>query len=125
MSPAEHDFRTSPFPLSRQCARLAWQLFCTVFMRLSPRPGHGWRAVCLRLWGAQIGPRCRIYPFAVIWAPWNLHCAAGACVADHAELYNPALIRLGERAVVSQGAFLCTASHDFEKKSFPLVTKPI
>jgi len=35
------------------------------------------------------------------------------------------MIRLGERAVVSQGAYLCTASHDFEKKTFPLITKPI
>lgn len=46
-------------------------------------------------------------------------------MADGAELYNPALIRLGARAVVSQGAFLCTATHDYEKGAFPLVTKAV
>jgi putative colanic acid biosynthesis acetyltransferase WcaF len=72
-----------------------------------------------------MGARCRIYPGAVIWAPWNLECAEDACVADGAQLYNPALIRLGARAVVSQGAFVCTATHDYEKSAFPLVTKAV
>jgi len=92
---------------------------------MSPRPLHGWRALCLRMWGARIGEGCRIYPGVVVWAPWNLECAEDACVADGAELYNPALIRLGARAVVSQGAFVCTASHDYEKGSFPLVAKAV
>lgn len=106
-------------------ARLGWQLFCAVFMRLSPRPFHRWRALCLRLWGARIGPGCRIYPGAIIWAPWNLECAERACVADGVELYNPAPIRLGRQTVVSQGAFVCTASHDYAKLSFPLVTRAV
>jgi putative colanic acid biosynthesis acetyltransferase WcaF len=41
------------------------------------------------------------------------------------ELYNPAQITLKARAVVSQGAFVCTASHDYEKTTFPLVAKAI
>jgi putative colanic acid biosynthesis acetyltransferase WcaF len=77
------------------------------------------------LWGARIGPGCRIYPGAIVWAPWNLECADHACVADGADLYNPAPIRLGARAVISQGAFICTASHDYTKAGFPLITKPI
>jgi putative colanic acid biosynthesis acetyltransferase WcaF len=111
--------------MRQQLARLGWQWFCLLLMRPSPRPFHAWRALCLRLWGARIGAGCRIYPGAIVWAPWNLECAPGACVGDGAELYNPAPIRLGERAVVSQGAFLCTASHDYEKASFPLVAKAI
>jgi putative colanic acid biosynthesis acetyltransferase WcaF len=125
MAPPEPDIRSSPFPLRQQLARLGWQTFCAVFMRLSPRPFHGWRSFCLRLWGARIGAGCRIYPGVIIWAPWNLECAENACVGDGAELYNPALISLGERAIVSQGAFLCTASHDYEKVLFPLVAKAI
>jgi putative colanic acid biosynthesis acetyltransferase WcaF len=125
MPPVEHDFKSSPFPLSQQLARLGWQAFSALFIRPSPRPCHEWRACCLRIWRARIGAGCRVYPGAIIWAPWNLECADDACVADGAELYNPAPIRLGKRAVVSQGALLCTASHDYEKKSFPLVAKAI
>ena len=32
---------------------------------------------------------------------------------------------LGERVVVSQGAHLCTGSHDYNSASFPLFAKPI
>ena len=104
---------------------MGWQIFCRIFIRLSPRPCHGWRALCLRAWGARLGAGCRIYPGAIIWAPWNLECAADVCVGDGAEIYNPAPIRLGERAVISQGAFLCTTSHDYTKAIFPLVMQAI
>jgi len=125
MPPPEPEFRRSPFPLRQQLARLGWRTFWALFMRPSPRVCHGWRAFGLRLWGARIGPGCRIYPRVTVWAPWNLECDGNACVADGVELYNPAPILLGERSVVSQGAYLCTASHDYEKRLFPLVAKAI
>lgn len=125
MPPAEQDFRNSPFPLRQQLARLGWQVFWGVFARWSPRPLHGWRAFCLRIWGARIEAGCRIYPGVIVWAPWNLECEADACVADGVDLYNPARIKLGARAVVSQGAYLCTASHDYTDARFPLVAKEI
>jgi len=46
-------------------------------------------------------------------------------VADGAEIYNPSLVRLDDYAIVSQGAFLCAASHDYTRWTFPLVTRPI
>jgi putative colanic acid biosynthesis acetyltransferase WcaF len=119
------DFRSSPFPLRHKAARLGWQVFHAIFLRLSPRPLHGWRAFWLRAWGARMGAGCRIYPGVSIWAPWNLECAEQACIGNGAELYNPARIRIGARAVVSQGAFLCTATHDDASRDFPLVTRPI
>ena len=79
----------------------------------------------LRLWGARIGAGCRIYPRVIVWAPWNLTCEEYACVGDDAELYNVAHIRLGARAVVSQGAYICAGSHDYRETSFPLLAKPI
>jgi putative colanic acid biosynthesis acetyltransferase WcaF len=32
---------------------------------------------------------------------------------------------LGERSVISQGTFLCTASHDYRQQDFPLTQAPI
>ena len=34
-------------------------------------------------------------------------------------------VRLGERAVVSQGVHLCTGSHDYESENFQLFARPI
>ncbi len=120
----EYDFRTSPFPLRQQLARLAWQFFCVLSSGRAPVLSTAGGPLPAAL-GRAIGAGCRIYPGAIIWAPWNLECEKEACVADGVELYNPAPIRLGERSVVSQGALLCTATHDYEKSSFPLATRAI
>ena len=86
---------------------------------------HRWRAFVLRLFGAQLGPNCHVYPGARIWAPWNLHCEDFVGIADGAVIYNPAPVHLGSHCVVSQDAYLCGATHDFNDPDFPMVSKPI
>jgi len=39
--------------------------------------------------------------------------------------YNIAPISIGEKVVISQGAHLCTGTHDYRKNSFPLQSFPI
>ena len=116
---------TPSFSLQNRLTRFAWGIFCALFFRPSPRPLHAWRALLLKLWGAQLGEGCHIYPRAIIWAPWNLECGAHACIADGAEIYNVEKIVIGKDAVISQGAFLCAASHDYANADFPLIAKPI
>lgn len=115
----------SSFTLRHQLARGLWGLCWLLLCRWTPRPFHAWRALVLRAWGAKLGARTHVYPGAIIWAPWQLTLADDACLADDAEAYNVAPIELGERAIVSQGAFLCTASHDHRDPSFPLTHAPI
>jgi putative colanic acid biosynthesis acetyltransferase WcaF len=81
---------------------------------------HAWRALLLRVFGAQLGPHCHIYPGARIWAPWNLHCEDAVGVADGAVIYNPARITLGSHSIVSQDAYLCGAGHDIDDPGFPM-----
>jgi putative colanic acid biosynthesis acetyltransferase WcaF len=113
------------FSLKNRAGRLLWNLVYALLFRLSPRPFHGWRNWLLRVFGARIGRDCHIYPKAIIWAPWNLETGPGAAIADGAEIYNPSLISIGEGAVVSQGAYLCGASHNYWEWRFPLVSRPI
>ena len=75
--------------------------------------------------GASVAADSRVYRTARVWAPWNLKMASGSCIGDCVDCYNVDLIQLGENAVVSQYSFLCTASHDYEDPSFPLMTAPI
>jgi putative colanic acid biosynthesis acetyltransferase WcaF len=86
---------------------------------------HGWRVLILRLFGATIGARAHVYPSTIIWAPWNLVMERGACLGPGVICYNVANVTLGEQALVSQRAHLCTASHDFNSPVFALVTAPI
>lgn len=79
----------------------------------------------LRLFGAKIGEGVHVYPKTRIWAPWNLTMGDQCGVADYVILYSQDRINIGQRAVISQGSHLCTGTHDYKAKGFPLKTKPI
>jgi putative colanic acid biosynthesis acetyltransferase WcaF len=115
----------SEFTLRQKVARAAWTLCWVVFCRLSPRPFHAWRRAWLRLFGAQVDGTAAIYPSARIWAPWNLTMGPHTAIDDRVEIYNVDRITLEEGAIVSQYAFLCTASHDITDPGRRLVTAPI
>ena len=115
----------SSFSVSNRMARALWNIIYLICFRFSPRPFHQWRAFLLRLFGAKVGRRCHIYPRAVIWAPWNLECADQVGIADGAIIYNQARIRLGTRVVISQGAHLCSGTHDYTHAEFRLLAFPI
>lgn len=105
--------------------RTLWSIVWILFYRPSPRPLHGWRRFLLRCFGAKIGRLAHPYPSAWVWAPWNLEMGDHSCLADGVDCYSVAPIRLGAGALVSQRAFLCAATHDYEASAFPLVPKPI
>lgn len=112
-------------PLGNRMARALWAVACLLLFRPSPRPCHAWRAMLLRLFGARLGRHCHVYPRARIWAPWNLHCEDQATIADDAEIYNAWPVTLASHAIVSQGAYLCTATHDIDDPDFPMIGEGI
>jgi putative colanic acid biosynthesis acetyltransferase WcaF len=113
------------FSLWNRLFRFSWGIAYALLFRPSPRPMHAWRSFLLRCFGAKMGAACHIYPKAVVWAPWNLVCGYQATVADGGIVYNPKRITLGAHAIVSQEAYLCGATHDYEDPAFPLVASEI
>lgn len=113
------------FPLWDRLRRLAWSVCWALLFRTSPRPFHPWRSFLMRCFGAALGPNCRFYPRARIWAPWNLHCADTVSVGDGAEIYNPSLVTMGSHAIVSQQAYICGATHDYNSPAFSLISFPM
>lgn len=109
------------FSTGNRLRRLIWGAAWLVLYRPSPRPFHAWRAFLLRLFGATLGPNCHFYPKSKIWAPWNLICANQVTAGDGAEIYNPAPVRFGSHAILSQDAYVCGATHDYNDPAFPLL----
>ena len=109
------------FSLRNRLRRFVWNICWGVFFRLSPRPLHSWRSFLLRAFGATMGPNCHFYPSSKVWAPWNLVCADQVTAGDGAEIYNPAPITLGSHAILSQDAYVCAATHDYDDPAFPLI----
>ena len=79
----------------------------------------------MRFFGAEIGEDAHPYSSARIWAPWNLVMEGGSCLAAGVDCYCVDKIVLGRDAVVSQRAFLCTATHAHREPGFPLMTGPV
>jgi putative colanic acid biosynthesis acetyltransferase WcaF len=104
---------------------MVWMFFDALFFKLSPKPLHAWRSFLLRCFGAKVGKGVHVYPGVKIWAPWNLVLDDGCGVANDAILYSQGNIHIGRLAVISQGAHICAGTHDYTKRGFPLITKPI
>ena len=124
-APPADPYLAPSMSLANRAGRAAWGIVSLLLVRPSPRPFHAWRRWVLRAFGAQLGPNCRIYAKAQIWAPWNLICADAVIIANGAIVYNPLPIRIGSHGVVSQQAFLCGATHDMDDPAFPMVSSPI
>lgn len=109
------------FSLGNRLKRLLWSVVHLLLYRTSPTPLHAWRALLLRCFGATMGPDCHFYPGSKIWAPWNLYCAEQVTAGNGAEIYNPAPMHFASHVIVSQGAYLCGATHDYNQAEFPLL----
>ncbi|MBC8053457.1 MAG: colanic acid biosynthesis acetyltransferase WcaF [Sphingobacteriaceae bacterium] len=120
------DTFTGPsFSLKNRLARVLWGVVSFVLFKPSPKPFHSWRSFLLRCFGAKVNRGVHVYPGVKIWAPWNLELDDECGIANGAIIYNQGKITVGKRAVISQGAHLCSGTHDYTKKGFPLMTRPI
>ncbi|MBR1889685.1 MAG: putative colanic acid biosynthesis acetyltransferase [Alloprevotella sp.] len=84
-----------------------------------------WRNGILKLFGAKIGKGTIIHASVKVWAPWNLITGIRTNIGPHAYIYNPGLIKLGNKTCISQFAFICTATHDYTSVLRPLIRKDI
>lgn len=120
------ELQTVSAPTRRdQLRRAIWSAVWILLFRPSPVPLHGWRRFLLRLFGARVEAGAHPYPTARIWAPWNLVMAEGSCLGLGSDIYNVARVTLEHGAIVSQRAYLCTASHDIRSPGFALMIAPI
>ncbi|MEG1479670.1 MAG: putative colanic acid biosynthesis acetyltransferase [Kiritimatiellia bacterium] len=112
--------------LKNKLARFLWNTIALFFFRLTPTfLFNKWRIFVLRCCGATIGKHCFVPANVKIWAPWNITLGDYVALGAHTELYSVARITIGSAVTISQGAYLCTASHDISYRLKPLITKPI
>jgi putative colanic acid biosynthesis acetyltransferase WcaF len=105
--------------VANRAGRLVWLFVQATLFRPTPWFMNRWRTCLLRACGARIGGAC-LHNRVRVWAPWRLTLGTQVYVAEQVNLYNPFGITVGNRVVISQGAFLCTASHDYTDPTYPL-----
>ncbi len=99
-----------------------WDVVYLVLYRTTPRPFHAWRVMLLRLFGAKLGKGCQFYPSGKVWTPWNLVCEDCCTLGMGAEIYNPSLVYLESHCTISQQAYVCGATHDYNDPDFPMIS---
>lgn len=122
---AKDAYLRASFSIGERLRRLIWQITWLVFCRPTPVVLHGWRACVLQWFGAKLGRNNLIYPRVKIWAPWLLNTGDVVTIANDAEIYNPGGCSLEHHTIISQGAYLCGGTHDFNRRDFPMISKPI
>jgi putative colanic acid biosynthesis acetyltransferase WcaF len=102
-----------------------WWIVQALFVHATPQAMYGWRRWVIRLFGAKIGREVLIRPSVRITYPWKVTIGDRAWIGDGVELYSVAEIVIGHDAVISQGSYLCTGSHDHRDPSFPVFARSI
>lgn len=109
-----------------QVIRLIWGIVWPVCTWFLPRSlGMPWKRCLLRMFGAHIASTANIRSSTRVYYPANLWMDEYSCLDENVNCYNVAPLRIGEQSTVSQGAFLCTASHDITDSLNSLVTASI
>ncbi|HVU21610.1 MAG TPA: WcaF family extracellular polysaccharide biosynthesis acetyltransferase [Hyphomicrobium sp.] len=88
-------------------------------------PGSAHRRCILRLFGSDIGKGVKIKPGVRIKFPWRLTVGDHSWLGEDVWIDNLAAVSIGAHCCISQGAYLCTGSHDWTKPDFDLITRPI
>jgi putative colanic acid biosynthesis acetyltransferase WcaF len=113
------------FSVRHRALRLAWGITWALLAAWTPAPLHRWRAFLFRLFGARLANNARVHGSARIWYPPHLVMEENTLIGRGAIVYCIAPVRIGRGVVVSQGAHLCTGSHDIDDASFQLIAQPI
>lgn len=112
--------------LKNKISRLLWQLVWGLFVRPTPSWAlHGWRALLFRIFGAKIGNGVILRSSLRCWQPANLVVGKHCMLDSDVNLYAVDRIIIGDNCAVSEGAYLCTASHEVKSETFELKTAPI
>jgi putative colanic acid biosynthesis acetyltransferase WcaF len=102
-----------------------WMLARGVFFQTSvPWPAK-LRAAILWAFGARVGSCVTIRANVNISFPWRLTIGDHVWIGEDAGLLSLADITIESNVCISQRAYLCTGSHDYQREDFKLVTRPI
>jgi putative colanic acid biosynthesis acetyltransferase WcaF len=116
---------SSTFGFKNKLSRILWRGIYFFMFRYSPVPLFKYRSIVLKLCGADVQLQSRIYPSANIWLPSNLKMGSNATLGPCCNIYNQGLITIESDVIISQGAYLCASTHDYNNPIHPLLLKPI
>jgi len=105
--------------------RAVWLLVEALIFLNPAVTSYGLKTRLLRVFGADVGAGLIIKPNVHIKYPWHLKIGENVWLGERSWIDNFVLVRIGDNACVSQGAYLCTGNHDYKDPGMGLVVQPI
>ena len=100
-----------------------WELISFLYFN-TPIPGSKLRVIILKLLGCVVGKNCIIKPNVKIKYPWKLNIGNSSWIGENVWIDNIATVTIGNNTCISQGTYICSATHNFEK-NFELLLQPV
>ena len=88
-------------------------------------PFSFFKVLVLTLFGSSFGKGVRIKPGVRVKFPWKLRVGEHSWIGEGVWIDNLADVEIGSNCCISQGAYLCTGSHDWSSPQFDLITNEI
>lgn len=105
--------------------RILWMTTGQLLLNLPiPIPSSVKRGI-LRLFGAKIGKGVVLKPNINIKYPWFLEIGDFSWIGEKVWIDNLTYVNIGANCCLSQGAYILTGNHNFTKKTFDLIVKPV
>jgi putative colanic acid biosynthesis acetyltransferase WcaF len=79
----------------------------------------------LKVFGAKIGNNLIIKNYIKIKFPWKLVIGDNVWIGEEVWIDNISNVIIEDNCCISQGTYICTASHNFKKETFDLITESI
>jgi putative colanic acid biosynthesis acetyltransferase WcaF len=105
--------------------RILWFFVGSFLVESRVVPFSALKVRLLRAFGARIGTGVRIKPGVRVKFPWRLTIGDHSWIGEQVWIDNLATVSIGNHVCVSQGAYLCTGSHNWARTNFELQTVPI
>jgi putative colanic acid biosynthesis acetyltransferase WcaF len=88
-----------------------WSIIQATLFRASPQVLYGWHRFLLRLFRCSLGKGTLVRPTVEVKYPWKVSIGDRSWTDHDATLYSLGEIHIGANVVVSEGSYLCTATH--------------
>jgi putative colanic acid biosynthesis acetyltransferase WcaF len=102
-----------------------WELVSLLTLRNRLCVSSAIKRSALRIFGAKIGKGVVIKQGVAVKYPWKLAVGHHSWLGEGVWIDNIVSVEIGADVCLSQGAYLCTGNHDWSKKGFSLIAKPI
>jgi len=117
---------SAPAPTTERPLRaLLWKLVSKTIFKLLPSPAYKVRRAILLAFGATLDPTTRIRGGVTISHPWNLNIGRKSSIGEGAIIFNPAMLTMGNRSVISQYCYITCVSNNDPSPDSPQRPSPL